>query len=236
MALFVIGDLHLSLGSSKPMDVFGGWENYVERLETNWKKRICEQDVVVLNGDLSWGMNLEESREDFAFLQSLPGTKILIKGNHDYWWSTVGKMQRFFDDNGFTSLKILHNNCYAYGERGICGTRGWIQEPDEPADIKVNLREAGRLDTSILCALKQGLKPLVFLHYPPVYGTNRNEEILAVMEKYGITECFYGHIHGKGFKNAVNGVRDGVFYQLVSSDFMKFNPLDLSEFVQSTNL
>ena len=236
MALFVIADLHLSLSCDKPMDIFKGWDNYVERLEKNWRKIVSDDDTVVVPGDISWGMSLEGAKKDFEFLNSLPGTKIIMKGNHDYWWTTMNKMISYMSDNGFTSIKILHNNCFKYEGSGICGSRGWINEKGETADKKVLLREAGRLSASIECALKQGLKPMVFLHYPPIYSSDRNEEMLAVLEKYNITECFYGHIHGKGSSYAVNGFCDGVKYRLVASDFLQFTPLSITEFVQFDNL
>lgn len=221
MALYVIGDLHLSLGApEKPMDIFNGWENYIEFLRENWCA--VSEDTVVLAGDLSWAMGLEASRADFEFINSLPGTKIILKGNHDYWWTTKAKLDGFFAASGFNTLNILHNNCYAYGEYGICGTRGWVNMPDEPADAKVIAREAQRLEVSIKAALAQRLKPIVFLHYPPLFGGSCNYEMLDVLYKYKIKECYYGHIHGSGHKNAVIGERDGVNYHLISSDFLQF--------------
>lgn len=234
MSLFVIADLHLPLSVDKPMDIFGGWDNYVSRLEQNWQRKISPEDTVVMPGDFSWAMGLEESLRDFRFLESLNGTKILSKGNHDYWWSTVGKMEKFFAANGIASVKILHNNFYPYGGYGICGTRGWINDNGEPADKKVLLREAGRLEMSISAAEKAGYKPLVFLHYPPVYLTGVNEEIMNVLHKHNVTECFYGHIHGKkGHACAVKGKLDGINYHLISSDFLQFDPLDITKIVQS---
>ena len=165
MSLFVIADLHLPLAVEKPMDIFDGWDNYVEQIEQNWKNKISPEDTVVLPGDISWAMTLEQSYNDMKFIHELPGTKIIGKGNHDYWWNTVSKMERFFDEKGLTSLKILHNNHYAWGKVGICGSRGWINENGEAADMKVLLREAQRLDVSITAAEKEGLKPVVFLHY-----------------------------------------------------------------------
>ena len=223
MSLFVIADLHLSFGVNKPMDIFGGWDEYVPRLETNWQNKVKPEDTVVLPGDLSWGMNFEQSRKDFEFLNKLNGRKIISKGNHDYWWNTKSKMDKFLSENGFDTIKILHNNHYEYEDIGICGTRGWINDNSEPADAKVLAREAGRLEMSIQSALKAGLKPLVFLHYPPVYYNSRNEEILSVMD-------------GNAKRYAVNGEFDGVIYQLISSDFLKFDPLDITKIVQSYNL
>ncbi len=236
MALFVIADLHLSLSVNKPMDIFGGWDDYVTRLEDNWKNLVKNDDTVVIPGDISWGMNFKDSVKDFQFLNSLPGRKIISKGNHDYWWNTKTKMEKFFEENGFDTLHILQNNHYAYENIGICGTRGWINETDIPADKKVLLREAGRLSMSIESALKDNLKPVVFLHYPPIFANDYNFEILEVLQKYGIKHCFYGHIHGKGHYNAVNKTIDGVNYQLISSDFLKFCPKNITEIVQNDNL
>ncbi len=234
MSLFVIADLHLPLGADKPMDIFVGWDDYVNRLHDNWQARVKPDDVVVMPGDFSWAMGLEQSRPDFEFLQKLNGTKILSKGNHDYWWETAAKMQRFFDSNGYDSVRILHNNFYEYGDIGICGTRGWINDNGEPADKKVLMREAGRLEMSVSAAEKAGKKPVVFLHYPPVYYTGVNEEIMRVLHLHNITECFYGHIHGrKGHSCAVKGMYEGINLHLISSDYLQFAPMDITKIVQN---
>lgn len=239
MSLFVIADLHLSLGADKAMDVFRGWDNYTERLEKNWRRLVSSEDTVVVPGDISWAMKLEDTKEDFAFLDALPGKKIIMKGNHDYWWTSVSKMEKYLSDAGYNSISIVHNNCAVYRGNGICGTRGWISEATEvsqkgeQADKKVLLREAQRLSVSIEAALSKGLKPLVFLHYPPLYINDRNEEMLAVLKKYGIKECFYGHIHGYGAKFAVNGTVDGIYYRLAASDYLQFTPLCIDEFVHN---
>lgn len=224
MALFVIGDLHLSFSVDKPMDIFSGWDNHAERIETAWRSEVRDGDTVVLPGDLSWGMNLEQALADFRFVNSLPGRKIILKGNHDYWWTTTNKMNNFFRDNGLDTLHILHNNHYSYGEYGICGTRGWINETTAPADAKVLTREAGRLDMSLRSAVDAGLKPIVFLHYPPLYGSECNYDILDVIGRYDVKYCYYGHLHGNSKKYAVIGERDGVYFQLISSDFVQFCP------------
>ena len=174
MALYAIGDTHLSLSSNKPMDVFGGgWEGYVDKLQKGFAA-VGPEDTVVLCGDLSWGMSLEEAKKDFAFLDALPGArKLLLKGNHDYWWNTAAKMNRFFAESGFSTLRILHNNCYEYGGYALCGTRGWFYE--ETGDQKVFKRELIRLEASLKAA---GERPkLCFLHYPPLYQGYRCPEI-----------------------------------------------------------
>lgn len=228
MALFVMGDLHLSLSSDKSMDIFGGWENYAERIKENWNREVSPEDTVVVPGDISWAMSLKEAVADFRYIHELPGRKIILKGNHDYWWTTAAKMNNFLAENGFDSIFILHNNHYAYENYGICGTRGWINDDSEPADAKVLAREAQRLETSIASAENAGLEPLVFLHYPPLYGNEYNPDLLEVMYRHNIKRCWYGHIHGrKGHQNAVNGERDGIVFQLVSADYVQFCPVKI---------
>ena len=224
MSLFAIADLHLSLSVDKPMDIFGAWDSHVEKLAENWNKTVSDNDLVVIPGDISWGMNLDEARADFSFINALNGRKIISKGNNDYWWSTLSKLNKFIEENGFDSIKFLHNNHYPYGKYGICGTRGWINETEVPADAKVLAREAQRLEVSIQSALKEKLEPIVFLHYPPVYGNESNYDILDVMFKYGVKECHYGHLHGRSHKNAVYRERDGINFHLVSCDLVQFCP------------
>ena len=172
MSLFAIGDPHLSLNCDKPMDIFQGWDDYVSRLEQNWKRLVLPEDTVVLAGDISWGMTLEEAEADFRFLHGLPGTKIILKGNRDYWFGTKTKVEEFFTKKDFFSLKVLFNNAYEYDGHALCGTRGWINEQGEAADKKVLNREAGRLRISLEAGKKLGKTPIVFLHYPPVYYVN----------------------------------------------------------------
>ena len=179
-----MADLHLCKGNpEKTMSIFNGWQNYQELIEKNWKELISDSDTIVLPGDISWGMSLKEAAPDFKFIEQLPGQKIVIKGNHDYWWTTKKKMEDFFAAEGCTSIKILHNNHYRYGEYGICGTRGWVNMPGETQDEKVLRREVQRLETSIRSALDEGLKPIVFLHYPPIFATNFNYDILDVQDR-----------------------------------------------------
>ncbi|MGN0621706.1 MAG: metallophosphoesterase [Porcipelethomonas sp.] len=225
MGLFAIGDLHLAFGDkTKSMDIFGGWENYTELLEKNWRELVSDEDTVVLAGDISWAMSLEKGYEDFRWIHSLPGKKIILKGNHDYWWNSRRKMENSFEKWGFDSLSILHNNHFRYGEYAICGTRGWVNMPGEAADAKVLAREAGRLSASLEPAAAEGLEPLVFLHYPPLYGNSFNYDILEVLYKYNVKRCWYGHLHGPSIRNAVNGERDGVDFRLISGDFLQFKP------------
>lgn len=168
MALFVIGDLHLSLGADKPMDIFPGWEGYLPKLESNWRKLISPEDTVVLAGDTSWAMNLSDTEPDFAYIQSLPGQKWLLKGNHDYWWTTTRKMEKYLADSGFDTLHILHNNACILGDTALCGTRGWPFDDVAAQGEKLMAREAGRLRMSLQAAGDTPRK-IAFLHYPPVY-------------------------------------------------------------------
>ncbi len=226
MSLFALGDLHLSLGEDKPMDVFAGWNDYVQRLEENWKRLVTDEDTVVLAGDISWGMKLEETLTDFRFIDSLPGKKLLLKGNHDYWWSTKRKMDAYLQENGLTSIQILFNNAYRVGEYAVCGTRGWFLENDTPEDVKVLNREVGRLKLSLEEALKLQGEPVVFLHYPPYYRGVECPEIMDVLLEYGIKKCYYGHIHGKkNFRLAFEGVYKGVDFRLISCDKVGFMPV-----------
>ena len=233
MSLYALGDTHLSFGvPNKPMDIFGGWENYQALIEQNWRERIQPEDTIVLTGDISWGMTLEQAKADFAFLQALPGTKIILKGNHDYWWNSMKKMTEFFAANGFDSLRILHNNCYAYEGFGICGTRGWVNVPGETnedgtldGDAKVLAREEQRLRVSLQAAKSQGLKPIAFLHYPPLYWTNRNQPLLSALHDFGVEDCYYGHLHGSvTHARAEKGTVDGIRYHLVAGDYLQFTP------------
>ena len=226
MSLFVMADLHLCKGNpEKTMSIFSGWQNYQELIEKNWKELISDSDTIVLPGDISWGMSLKEAAPDFKFIEQLPGQKIVIKGNHDYWWTTKKKMEDFFAAEGCTSIKILHNNHYRYGEYGICGTRGWVNMPGETQDEKVLRREVQRLETSIRSALDEGLKPIVFLHYPPIFATNFNYDILDVLYRYKIEECYYGHIHGKSAHDlCVKNTYDGINFHLIAGDYLQFIP------------
>lgn len=228
MNLFTIADLHLPLGANKPMDIFGGWDNYVERIEKNWKKLVNEEDTVVIGGDISWAISLAEAKPDFQFIDSLPGHKIILKGNHDYWWGTANKINEFLRDNKFNSISILHNNCYSDGSIAICGTRGWIYDGTGEKDLKIISREASRLETSIKLAIENNLIPKVFLHYPPAFADCVCEEIITVLKKYNVDIVYYGHIHGKGIYNAVSEF-DGIKLKIVSSDAVEFTPQFVSK-------
>ena len=194
MSIFAISDLHLSFSSDKPMDVFKGWDNYIPRLTANWKRLVKENDTVILPGDFSWALKMEDSLKDFQFLEGLPGKKIIIKGNHDLWWSTAKNLREFWEQNNITSLELIFNNCCVAEGFAIAGTRGWFY--DEQGTKKVKLREAGRLDASLKKAEETGLPILTFLHYPPVYNGCICEEIMEVLKKHNIKQVYHGHIHG----------------------------------------
>lgn len=219
MALYAMADLHLSLSTDKPMDIFGSaWENYIQRIEDNWSLK--SDDTIVIPGDISWASNFSELKADFDFLASLPGKKIILKGNHDYWWNTVKKLNEFVSPYG--NIFFLHNNSYVYENISVCGTRGWIQEPGSEADIKVLKREAMRLEASLATASES---PVVFMHYPPLFSDQKNDMIIDIMKKYGVKKCYYGHLHGKSFENAKTGEYEGIFYALISADYLGFSPL-----------
>lgn len=224
MALYAIGDLHLSFGANKPMDVFGGrWVGYVDKLREGLSV-IRPEDTTVLAGDLSWALDLEHAREDFAFISAIPGRKIILKGNHDYWWSTAAKFYRFCEENGFENMYVLNNNCWFYGQTALCGTRGWFYEEDKQGthDEKVFRRELGRLETSLKAAGEH--EKLCFLHYPPKYTGYVCQEILELLQRYGVTACYYGHLHAESIRLAFQGRDHGVDFRLVSSDYVNFKP------------
>ncbi|MBU5434823.1 metallophosphoesterase [Pseudoflavonifractor sp. MSJ-37] len=223
MALYALGDTHLSLTVNKPMDVFGGaWTGYVDKLREGLSV-LREEDTLVLCGDISWGMSLEQAEADFAFLDAFPGRKLILKGNHDYWWNSAAKMERFWAEHGFSTLHMLHNNAYEYGGFALCGTRGWFYEEDAGGhDEKVFRRELIRLEASLKAAGER--RKLCFLHYPPRYQGYTCPEIIALMEQYGVEQCFYGHLHGGSHRLAVEGRNGSVEYHLVAADYLQFRP------------
>ncbi len=227
MSLYAIGDLHLSLGTDKPMDVFGGrWENYVEKIKEGFST-LNDDDLTVICGDISWGMSLDETLEDFKFIDRLPGRKIILKGNHDYWWSTATKAKKFFAENDITTIDILHNNCFKYENIALCGTRGWFYEESkgDEHDKKIMNREIMRLDASLKAAGE--VEKYVFLHYPPKYYNYECPEILELLRNYGVRRCIYGHIHGPGCAFAFNGMYGNAKFDLVSADYIQFEPKKL---------
>lgn len=224
MSLYAIGDLHLCLGAPKPMDIFGGaWTGYMEKLKEGFSC-VNDDDTTILLGDLSWALDLENARNDFAWINDIPGRKIILKGNHDYWWSTASKFYKFCNENGFSNQFILNNNHYEYDGWAICGTRGWFFEEERSSnqDEKVFKRELLRLETSLRAA--GDLPKLVFLHYPPRYKGYTCEPILELLHKYQVRQCYYGHLHGASHGLAMEGVWDNIDYRLLAADKINFQP------------
>ena len=228
MALYTLADLHLSLGADKPMDIFGGaWNGYFEKLQ-NSLSCLTEEDTLVIPGDLSWGMNLPSALPDLQFIDRLPGKKLLVKGNHDLWWDTVSKMRRFFRENDITTIDFLHNNAFRYGDAAIAGTRGWFFEEETGGahDEKIMNREVGRLRTSLEEARKTGAERIYcFMHYPPIFGKYECPAIVKMLAEYEVAACYYGHLHGQSCLNALYGHYRGVEYQLISGDYIQFDPV-----------
>ena len=237
MAIYTIADLHLSINdqTNKSMEVFGArWNDYVEKLERHWMNTVGPQDTVVIPGDISWALTLEEAKQDLQFLNALPGKKLIGKGNHDFWWSTASKLHAFFQANQLDSIALLHNNAYKVENKIICGTRGWFTDDSQQLTVsqtdyaKIVNREVIRLELS----LKQGLllqdaeqpeEILVFLHFPPVWGNFTCPEILEVLSKYGIKNCYFGHIHGGYHLPGVLYHNDMRFVR-ISADHLSFLP------------
>ena len=222
MSIYAISDLHLSFGSDKPMNIFRGWDNHTEKLKANWNRLVKADDTVILPGDFSWGLKLNETLSDFKFLEGLNGKKIILKGNHDLWWSTVKKLKEFLNQNEIHSVEVLFNNTIIAEGHAIAGTRGWFY--DDKADKKIIAREVGRLEKSLTEAEKTGLPILCFLHYPPVYNGEVCEEIFAVIKNHNIKKVYHGHIHGAGLNNATKEY-EGVEFKLISCDCVDFTPV-----------
>ena len=225
MALWTIGDLHLSHSTDKPMDIFGEkWKEHSRKIEISWQQNVAPEDTVVIPGDISWAISLEEIAADFAYLRRLPGRKILLKGNHDYWWETLSKMNRFLQNEGIEDIFFLQNNCYLYEGVAICGTRGWALEGENHQ--KMIARETARLEMSLKSA-PDNIEKIAFLHYPPVLQDLACMPMIEVMQKYGVKRCFYGHLHGLSIQNAVLGENFGINFSLVSADSLDFCPLNI---------
>ena len=242
--IYAIADLHLSIGTeNKEMDIFGeNWRNHTQKIEENWQSTVGADDTVVIAGDICWATGMENSRADLEFIHNLPGQKIILKGNHDYWWNTITKLDNFARENGFHTLKFLRNDAIAVEDKIICGTRGWMLEenPENADNHKIFEREKIRLELSLEKATKLvGAGParpqdhveapeiLVFMHYPPVTRHSENSDFLEIMRKFGVRRCFYGHLHGKSHKSAIIGDVDGINLQLIASDYVGFTPIPM---------
>ena len=234
MLIYVIADLHLSFEKEKPMSIFGdNWENHANKIKNNWKNKVTNNDYVILPGDFSWAMHLKETYKDFQYLNELPGKKILLKGNHDYWWTTLKNMREFVKENNFENIDFLYNNSYLVEDKIIVGTRGWnILDTDNSK--KMIKRECNRLELS----LKDGIEKygnqreiIAFMHYPPVtqslLSNNGESEFIDLMKKYNIKRCYYGHLHGQAHKDAIEGNVEGIELKLISADYLDFDLLKL---------
>jgi len=239
MSLFCISDLHLSIGTGddKSMEVFGArWTDYVRKLEKNWRAVVKDDDHVIINGDISWALKLDEAGEDLRFIDSLPGIKYLGKGNHDFWWSTASKMNVLFKENEIESLRLLYNNAYRLDECIICGTRGWFTDKAQQNTVgevdyeKIVNRECIRLKMSLDEAVRlrgnDELPILVFLHFPPIWRDFECNEIISLLKAYDIRKCFFGHIHGV-YSVPSRFTHNGIEMILTSADFLNFSPLPI---------
>lgn len=230
MAIYTIGDLHLSFETNKPMDIFGAnWEKHEEKIKKDWQEKVKEEDLVVLPGDFSWAMYLDETQKDFEFLNQLPGKKLLLKGNHDYWWSTVTSMRKYVKEKGFENIDFLYNNSYEFENQIIVGTRGWTIS-EETEDIRLTKREIDRLELSIkdgISKFGEDKEIIVFMHYPPITRNCMNTDYIKVMKKYNIKKCFYGHLHAGSIQDAVEGTVEGIQFKLVSADGLDFKLLKI---------
>lgn len=226
MSIYAISDLHLSFNTDKPMNIFG-WENYEKIIEDDWKEKVTDNDLVLLPGDFSWEMKLEDTYKDFEFINNLPGKKLLLKGNHDYWWNTIKKMREFLNNKEFSNIDFLYNNSYEFDNYIIAGTRGWVlaNVKDSEEDEKIRKRELQRLESSILDGIKnygEDKKIIVCMHYPPLNKVNTETEFTKVLEKYNVSKCLYGHLHGKAQEEAIEGIINNVEYIMTSCDYMNF--------------
>ena len=227
MALYAISDLHLALSTDKHMDIFGSnWINHDEKIKNNWIEKITEDDTVLIAGDISWSMKHDESKKDLDWIDSLPGKKIISKGNHDYWWSSISKLNAMYDNT-----KFLQNNFYEYDDYAICGTRGWIDPSSDKfntKDAKIHAREQIRLRLSLDSAKNAGYnKVIVMIHYPPFGNENEETEFMKIFQEYKVEKVIYGHLHGPANVKAIEGNINGVEYIMTSCDFIDFNPIKI---------
>ncbi|KEI06663.1 metallophosphoesterase [Clostridium botulinum] len=226
MALYAISDLHLSLNSDKPMDVFGEhWSNHDERIKENWINKITNEDTVLIAGDISWSMKMEDGMEDLEWIHKLPGKKIISKGNHDYWWGSISKLNSLYED-----INFIQNNYFVYENYAICGTRGWNPPSDKYTqhDEKIYNREQIRLRISLDSAKKAGYeKIIVMIHYPPVNDKFEETELIKIFKEYNVQKVIYGHLHGTSLKNVFEGNHDGVEYIMTACDYINFDPISI---------
>jgi len=225
MDIYAIGDLHLSGSVNKPMDIFGDkWQEHDAQIMENWKRVVKEQDIVLVPGDISWAMTLDEALVDLEFIHQLPGQKIFIKGNHDYWWQSVTQLNDLYHD-----MHFLQNTSFSIGKYAICGSRGWTCPSEteiDQHDIKIYNREAKRLELSLQHAKELGCeKMIVMLHYPPTNEKKADSLFTELFKKYQVKQVVYGHLHGdEFFDNSLRGMHRGINYTLVSADAISFCP------------
>ncbi|MBL4936811.1 metallophosphoesterase [Clostridium sp. YIM B02515] len=227
MGLYAISDLHLALSGDKPMDVFGEkWYRHDEKIKSNWLDKIKKEDTVLIGGDISWSMKMEEGLKDLDWIHELPGTKILIKGNHDYWWQSISKLNALYGDMNF-----IQNNFFSYEDYAICGTRGWNCPGGEhftSHDEKIYTRELNRLRLSLDSAVKAGFKKFIaMVHYPPTNEKFNETEFIRIFKEYGVEKVIYGHLHGPALSRVMVGNIDGIEYILTSADYIDFNPIKI---------
>lgn len=236
MSIYIIADLHLSFNRPKPMSIFGeNWENHEEKIKKDWLKKVSKDDTVLLLGDFSWAMHLQDTFKDFEYLNNLPGKKIMLRGNHDYWWNTITSMQKFLQESNFKNIEFLQNNSIEVENKIICGTRGWtLANVDSENSKKMIQRECIRLELSIKDAIEKCENEeeiIVCMHYPPILKANilNNEmtDFVRILKKYNISKCFYGHLHGTSINEAVRGETFGIDFNLVSADGLDFKLLKL---------
>lgn len=231
MAIYVIADLHLSFSQDKPMSIFGeNWEGHSEKIKNNWISKVKPEDTVVLPGDFSWAMYLQDTYKDFEYLNSLPGKKLLLKGNHDYWWTTVTNMRNFLEENKFKNIDFIYNNSYLVENKILTGTRGWNLLDTENSS-KMIKRESIRLQLAIEDVIKKygdDKEIIVFMHYPPISNTNKKSDFLKILKQYDIKRCYYGHLHGKSHQDAVEGIVDGIEFKLISADYLNFDVIKVT--------
>ena len=234
MSIYVIGDLHLSFSVDKPMDIFGNnWENHAEKIKNNWIEKVKAEDTVIMPGDFSWATYLEETHKDFEYLNSLPGKKILSKGNHDYRWTTVTSMKKFLKEKNFENIDFLYNNAYCIDDKVIIGTRGWINSWKSEENYKILKRENDRLKLSLEKGVQEFGKDkeiIGFIHYPPFYKEQivpEEIDFIKTLNDYNVKKCYYAHLHAESLKDAIEGNVKGIEFKLVSSDYLKFDLLKI---------
>lgn len=227
MALFAISDLHLALSGDKPMDIFGdNWYKHDEKIKENWISMVSDKDTILIGGDISWSMKIDEGLKELEWIHQLPGNKIIIKGNHDYWWQSISKLNNLYEDMNF-----IQNNFFSYRDYAVCGTRGWIcpgSDKYTEKDEKIYNRELIRLRLSLDSAKKEGFTQYIcMIHYPPTNEKFDESGFTEIFKEYEVEKVIYGHLHGYSLGRVINGFRDGIEYIMTSSDYLNFQPIKI---------